>query len=89
MRSVAHQQHLSSHVHNILCYTKSTLKVRTPPPLFVQYLISYIAALHALTQQAQQYRRSTFPESADHIPLSVSREGSVRVTKAECDKSRV
>lgn len=58
------------------------------PPHFVQYLISYIAALLALTQQAQQYRRSTFPESADHIPLSVSREGSVRATKAECEKKK-
>lgn len=81
LRFVAHQQHwlLSSYGYNILPI-KSTLKVKTAPN-FVQYLISYITASLALTQQPQQYRGSIFPESADHIQLSVSHERSVRLTK--------
>lgn len=81
LRFVAHRQHwlLSSHVYNILPI-KSTLKVKTAPN-FVQYLISYITASLALTQQPQQYRGSIFHESAHHIQLSVSHEGSVQLTK--------
>lgn len=86
-RYVTHQQHWlpSSHVYIILRCTKSTLKIKTASR-FVQYLISYITTLLTLTQQPQQYRGSTFPESADHIPLSVSHEGSVRATKAGCER---
>ncbi len=85
-RSVAHCL-LPSHVYSILRCTKSTLIMKTAPH-FVQYLISYITALLALTQQPQQYRRSTFPESANHIPLSVSHEVGLRVTKTECEKKQ-
>lgn len=53
-----------------------------------QYLISYITALLTLTQQTQQYRGYSFPESADHIPLSASHEGNVWVTKAGCEKKQ-
>lgn len=83
-RSVTHQQLwlLSPHVYNILCYTKSTLKIKTACH-FVQYLISYITALPALTQQPQQYWGSSFPELTDHIPLSVSHEGQ----KQGCEKN--
>lgn len=55
------------------------------PPHFVQYLISYLTASLALTQQPQQYHKSTVPESAERIQY-VSHEGSVRVTKAACER---
>lgn len=91
-RSVAHQQHLSSHVHNILCYTKSTLKVRTPPPLSL-YSISFPTSQPCMR----------WPSRHSNIggPLSPSRpitfrcQSAVRgasgwqkqsVTKAECEK---
>lgn len=72
-------------IYIILRCTKPTLRSKTASR-FVQYLISYITALLALTRQPRQYPGSTFPESADHIPLSVSHEGSVRATKAGCEK---
>lgn len=76
-RSDTHQQHWlpSSYVHNILCSTKSTHKIK-PSSHCVHDLIPTSQPHLCLPSSHGSVGGTLFPKSADHIPSSVSREGS-------------